>query len=209
MITIRDKLTLFRGIIEQSFREKQNARKAELDAHSDAQKKELSTAIEEAREALQRRAAAQEKAATAGRERMERESQRQLRLRSRGAAWADLQHSLKLRLRADLRQPEWLALLCRKALLGGSEVDLLLCEHGLREQLLPIVRELLALPEDAPLPFTLREEVQLEGLHFYYKNGTVESCSADEFMRSLSDEAIKELDKLLNQGEKGAASCQQ
>ena len=209
MITIRDKLTLFRGIIEQSFREKQNARKAELDAHSNAQKKELSTAIEEAREALQRRAAAQEKAATAGRERMERESQRQLRLRSRGAAWADLQHSLKLRLRAALRQPEWLALLCSKTLLGGSEVDLLLCERGLREPLLPIVRELLALPEDAPLPFTLREEAQLEGLHFYYKNGTVESCSADEFMRSLSDEAIKELDKLLNQGEKGAASCQQ
>ena len=200
MITIRDKLTLFRGIIEQSFREQQNARKAELDAHSEAQKKELSTAIEEARETLQQRAAAQEKAATAGRERMERESHRQRRLRSRGAAWADLQHSLKLRLSADLRQPERLTLLCRKALLGGSEVDLVLCERGLREPVLP---------EEAPLPFTLREEAQLEGLHFYYKNGTVESYSADELMRSLEDEAIKELDKLLNQGEKGAASCQQ
>ncbi len=209
MITIRDKLTLFRGIIEQSFREQQNARKAELDAHSDAQKKELSTAIEEARETLQQRAAAQEKAASAGRERMERESHRQRRLRTRGAAWADLQHSLKLRLRADLRQPDWLTLICRKALLGGSEVDLLLCERGLREPLMPIVHEILALPEEAPLPFTLREEAQLEGLHFYYKNGTVESYSADELMRSLGDEAIKELDKLLNQGEKGAASCQQ
>lgn len=184
MISMRDKLNLFKRIIHASSEEAYAARRHDMHQRHREQKAWLEKHADELKLLKEERKAALNREE---RERSERETHEELRrdeLAVRGEAYADLMKELRQRLLAKLSTPEFVQTVLAAAKTEKSPLTKVIAS--------PLVPQDL----DKALGLTAERRESADGVLLYFENGSVQSFTVDDMLDRVKVRAAADLDKI-------------